>query len=117
MICPVCNKTFEPRAVNQKFCSRECERANMRKNYFNRDAKSVPEGKRPIGEFVCKNCGQTVFVYDRSDQRTTYCSGKCASAYQSKKAAQRRQRVRGNLGVSGGMSLSSLVWRERRDLD
>lgn len=117
MICPTCNTEFEPRAVNQKFCSRKCERHAMRQRYWNRDEPDTPINSRPIDEFVCKNCGKTVFIYDRHDQRTTYCSGMCAAAWQKKTAEQKRRRLRGNLGVSGGMCLGSLIKRERRDLD
>lgn len=117
MICPQCHKDFKPRAVNQKYCSYTCERVAQHQRYLDRDEPPVPEYVRPIDEFICKCCGKTVFIYDRHDQRTTYCSGKCCAAYQKKLASQRAGRVRGNLGMSGGMCLGSLIKRERRDLD
>lgn len=117
MTCPTCGKNFAPRAKNQIYCSRKCERRAYNARYLNGDAKPDIPDALPIDEFICKNCGKVVFIYDRSDQRTVYCSGKCFVAYQKKRAAQRAARVRGNLGVSGGMCLGSLIRRERRDLD
>lgn len=104
MKCPTCNKAFVPRAVNQKFCSRKCERAATHQRYINRDTPNPPQGVMPIDEFICKNCGKVVFIYDRTDQRATYCSGKCAAAYAKKRAALKNEKVRGNLDISGGMS-------------
>ena len=117
MICPQCNKSFTPRAVNQKYCSHQCQNLAGTQRYFERDEPPIPVGARPIDEFICKTCGKTVFIYDRFDKRTAYCSGKCCIAYCKKLTAQKRRRVRGNLGMSGGMCLGSLIKRERRDLD
>lgn len=90
MKCPTCDHEFKARAVNQIYCSRKCERIAARQRYLQRDEPEVVQGVMPIDEFICKNCGKTVFIYDRADQRTTYCSGKCAAAYQKKRAAQRK---------------------------
>lgn len=89
MICPTCNKPFEPRAVNQIYCCRDCERTASRQRYYNRDSKPDQPNKIPIAKFTCKNCGKTVFIYDRNDQRSVYCSGMCSAAYQKKRVAQK----------------------------
>ena len=118
MICKFCKTNFEPKTKSQIFCSRKCERANASYNYANRDEPNITATTRPIAEFTCKNCGKSVFIYSRSDQRSTYCCGKCAVKYKNKLAKERRIKKRGdNLGISSGMSLSSLIRRERRNRD
>lgn len=118
MICPVCNKSFEPRAINQIYCSHEHKELAQRQRYMQRDEPPVPINATPIDEFICKNCGKTVFVYDRSDQRSSYCCGKCAVKYRNKLTKERATKKRGdNLGMSSGMCLGSLIRRERRSLD
>ena len=67
---------------------------------------------------TCPTCGKTVFIYSRTDQRSSYCCGKCAVKYRNKLSLERNIKKRGdNLGMSSGMSLQSLIRRERRDLD
>lgn len=118
MICPLCQKHFEPRAVNQIYCSHKCMCLVKRQRYCHSDEPPVPIDTRPIAEFVCKNCGKTVFIYSRFDQRSAYCCGKCYVKYRNKQALLRNVKKRGgNLGVSPGMSLSNLIRRERRDID
>lgn len=118
MICTRCGKSFVPKTASQKFCSRRCERQNTYNNYCNRDEPAPVPDARPIAEFVCKNCGKTVFIYSRFDQRSAYCCGKCATKHRNKLSKAHNIKKRGdNIGISPGMSLGSLIRRERRDLD
>ena len=118
MTCPTCGKTFQPKTKRQKYCSRHCERQATAERYANRDEPPVPINATPIDEFICKNCGKTVFIYSRTDQRSSYCCGKCAVKYRNKLSLEQNIKKRGdNLGMSSGMSLQSLIRRERRGLD
>mgnify|MGYP002620268000 CR=1 FL=1 len=117
--CPHCGKKFEAMAPTQLYCSKSCSREERYKrddSYY--DFPIAPDAE-PIFSFECANCGKTVLVYSKFDQRTKFCSGICAKAY--KKVSERKrlakQRYSSNLGLSGGMSLGSLIRREARDLD
>lgn len=118
MKCLECGREFTPNAKSQKFCSRHCGVINKNKNYAQRDEPPEPLNGRPIAEFICKNCGKSVFIYTRHDQRSSYCCGKCATKYKNKMSQLHNIKKRGdNIGISSAMSLGNLIRRERRDLD
>lgn len=71
--------------------------------------------EQPIDSFTCRHCGKTVDIYDRFDKRTVYCSRACERKFWREQS--KRKNRNGNIGLSGGMSLQSLIRRERRDLE
>lgn len=114
--CKNCGKSFRAKTYNQCFCCPDC-----RKEFYKRKGNfhEEPEPGVPIiREFDCKNCGYHVRVGDKDDLRTTFCCQQCEKDYwkhgylkrNNKKHAQNSQ------GMSGGMSLGSLIRRERMDL-
>lgn len=104
MICPVCNKIFEPTVPNQKYCSTKCQQ------WANNNHLIPP---RVPYEFDCRCCGKHVVTAPFGDRRTVFCSKQCEKRWWKHPQKKRN----GNLGMSGGMSLGSLIRRERRDLD
>lgn len=105
--CPVCGKEFEPN-LHQKYCSKKC-------GIWARNNNLTPP--REPYEFDCAHCGKHVITAPYNDQRISYCSKRCRDRAHEKRKEERRRRLRGNLGMSGGMSLGALIWRERRDLE
>ena len=75
----------------------------------------------PIREFICKKCGKRVFVRDKRDHRESFCSRECERVYWKCDYLYAKQGMshgyQDNRGMSGGMSLGSLIRRERRVLD
>lgn len=69
-------------------------------------------------EFECRECGKHVFVVEKSDKRSVYCSQQCEKKYWRDLTRRNNDKRKhgGNLGMSGGMSLGSLIRREARDL-
>ncbi len=115
MQCAFCHKPFTPQRVTQMYCSRKCCKAAYYNREWTRDEYPSPKA---IRYFNCQWCGRGVNVYDTSDPRQKFCSGKCyLRAKEHRKAIRRRKLRADNLGMSGGMSLASLIRRERRDLD
>lgn len=112
MICNCCGKEFEPTVPYQKYCTPKCR--NTQNNLYNRH--NIPLPPRSPFEFVCAHCGKAVVVSTHGDKRFKYCSLRCCRRHNEKLKEQRRRRLRGNNGISGGMSLHSLILRERRDL-
>lgn len=101
------------------YCSEKCAKAarfERDESYY--DFPHLPDAE-PIFSFQCKNCGKTVLVYSKYDQRTTFCCGICAKQYQRARERRRlaKQRYTSNIGMSGGMSLGSLIARETRSVD
>ena len=113
MICPVCNKNFEPRRRSQIYCSRKC----CKTAYYNRECSrdEMPD-QNALRYFFCEECGRGVNIYN-NDRRQYFCCGKCYLENKERRKRERRRRLRSdNLGMSSGMSLSSLIRRERQDL-
>ena len=116
-VCPECGKTIYTEYPSKIYCSENC----ARKARFSRDESyyefpHLPTDE-PLYSFQCKNCGKTVNVYSKYDQRTTFCCGICAAKWHHLRASQRLSKHRPtNLGMSGGMSLGSLIKREKRAL-
>lgn len=88
-----------------------------RREYYSKETvRRIPQPwENPIDSFTCRQCGRTVEIFDRFDKRTVYCSRACEKKYWREQS--KRKHVAANRGMSGGMSLNSLIRRERRDLD
>lgn len=115
-ICKWCGKTFFTEYVSKIYCSEYCRR-EARDNREVSDYEFVPEGTEPLFEFECAECGRLVKVWSRYDQRIKYCSGRCCKRAKNKRVAEQYAKKRGsNQGMSGGMSLGSLIRREARAL-
>ena len=109
MKCPVCQKDFEPNVPYQKYCSIKC-----RETYYR---QKLPPVAREEFEFHCAHCGKLVVTAPFNDNRSVYCSRRCHDRAHEQRRKDRKRRLRGNNGVSGGMTLSKLIWRERRASD
>ena len=102
------------------YCCKACSReARYKKDSSYYDDFPQTLDAEPLLTFECANCGKTVRVYSSFDQRTRFCCGVCARQFNSRRAAQRlaKQHYTSNLGMSGGMSLGSLIRREARSVD
>lgn len=66
-------------------------------------------------------CGKEVLVYDEKDRRESFCSRECEHVYWKHSSIYAKQgsgsTEHANRGMSGGMSLGSLIRRERRDME
>lgn len=117
--CPECGKTFSTAHPVKVYCCKACSRTARYKkdeSYYD-DFPRLPDAE-PIFSFECANCGKTVNVYSKFDQRTRFCCGKCAVAFKNKRHAMNYAKRRGsNIGMSGAMSLGSLIRREARSVD
>lgn len=112
--CEYCGAHFFAKRSHAKYCSAHC----LKKAYCEREAKREERpANQAIRSFTCAHCGRQVYIFDKADARYVYCSGVCYLKAKERRKAAKRQRVRGNLGMSGGMSLGSLIRRGARDLD
>lgn len=75
--CVYCNKEFEYRNSNRKYCSSECYRAHKKEEYV------------PL-TLVCKNCGKTYYK-TRTFKNQVYCSVECMSEHYSKSGMWRKE--------------------------
>lgn len=117
--CEHCGKTFQTDYPTKSYCSSKCsELAYYERDESYYDFPHAPDAE-PLFLFECANCGKTVHVYSKYDQRIRFCCGICAKKYQSVRERQRlaKQRYTSNIGMSGGMSLGSLIRREARSVD
>lgn len=91
--------------------------AEERKRYYSTETpRFLPAlGQIPIRSFYCRKCGKLVEIYFSDDRRTVFCTRSCEKKYWRHPPKDRGRG--GNLGMSGGMSLGSLIRRERRSLD
>ena len=118
-ICPICGSAFKTKSKTAKYCSPQCNR----KAYYETEAhqkKPPTSDAKPIRSFTCRVCGRRVDVYEKKDQRHVYCSGVCFANWKNNLKPQKNNRKgkrRGELGISSGMSLSSLKAREARSVD
>ena len=114
--CSCCGEKFYTEYPTKVYCSEKC----ALQAYYKReesDYKYLAETAEPIFIFNCAECGKEVKIFSKYDQRNTYCCGKCAKKASIRRAKIRNTKHRGdNLGMSGGMSLSSLKRREWWDL-
>lgn len=119
LICPNCGRRFsvtKGMSHNRKFCSPLCT-ADFYHHHGKKHREYIP-GDEILREFNCRECGRRVRIVEKRDQRTVFCSQQCEKKYwREKMRAGESSRSRGgNLGMSGGMSLGSLIRREARDL-
>ena len=116
MNCVQCGKDFTPKIRIQRFCSKDC-----RRYYFHHHEtyhKENDTNAEIIRQFDCCQCKRLVLVTNKRDQRTVFCSRTCERNYwrEVTKHAVKNRGSRNNQEMSGGMSLGSLIRRERRDL-
>lgn len=114
--CPICRKNFVTEYPSKIYCSEKCAEVA----YFKRDEseyKYLPDSAEPIFTFECAECKKLVKVQSKYDQRHRYCCGKCAAKAKNRRANLKRQRLRGENGISRGMSLNGLIWREKFTLE
>lgn len=102
MKCVSCGKEFQAASPSQKYCSKECL-------VYGSNHRLA----RPPYEFYCAHCGKHVVTAPYNDRRSRFCSRNCEKKYWRH---PERHRLRGNLGMSGAMSLGRLIKRERRSL-
>ena len=117
-ICQICGSAFKTKSKRAKCCSPQCNRKAYYSTQAHQQKPPTPDAK-PIRSFTCRVCGRQIYVYEKKDQRHVYCSGVCFAKWKNELKAQKANRKgkrRGELGVSGGMSLGSLIKREARDL-
>lgn len=112
-ICKECGKSFIARTYNQCFCCRHCNRVYWRKHQRNRGSGTTD--LHVIREFICKECGKQVWVNDKTDQRTVFCCQECEKQYWKHGYLQANKHVTSSNNLSAGMSLGSLIRRERMD--
>lgn len=109
---PKCHETFMTDDSHRHFCSRECE--NEYRRLYGSD--SIPG--LPIREFYCRDCGRLVTVKDFYDRRMVFCCPACERQYWRhhylKDGGQKHGRE--SQGMSSGLSLGNLIYREKRDL-
>ena len=60
-ICPVCNREFETKSNNHKYCTKEC-RKKAYKNYFIEYRKKVYK-KKKYPKLVCQYCGNRIQLH------------------------------------------------------
>lgn len=70
-----------------------------------------------IREFECKKCGKRVWVTEESDLRTVFCSRQCESNYWKKDYLKDTRHSKSGNNLSSGMSLESLIRREKWTLE
>lgn len=112
--CRWCGKHFQGRE-NQVYCSQECRKHAGK--IGNPQHKDHPSGVTIIREFSCKQCGKTVLVWESSDKRTVFCSKACEVNYWKHgylKDNSKKHNRSGN-NMTAGMSLGSLIRREKMD--
>lgn len=115
---PECGKLFLPHRPRSRYCSfRCCKRAGrLRYRKFNGIFHKAPgEEDVVLREFYCKQCSRLVQVCEETDKRTCFCCPECERKYWKHPEMDRHRRG-GNRGLSGGMSLGSLIRREARNL-
>lgn len=107
--CLYCGALFSTSRKNKKFCSPRCchyyhNRIGKQHKLDNFKETSV------IREFLCKRCGKHVYVSDKLDRRTEFCSAQCCRNYWRHRE---KWHPGDNQGMSGGMSLGTLKRREK----
>lgn len=114
--CEFCGDIFVTDYPSKIYCTENCaKKARFERDESYYDFPHDPDAE-PIFTFECANCGKTVNIYSKFDQRNRFCCGQCAKKFkyaQGKKQAKKRG---SNIGLSGGMSLGSLIRREARSL-
>ncbi|MBO6303932.1 MAG: hypothetical protein J6M62_02505 [Selenomonadaceae bacterium] len=116
MVCKNCGKEIH-RHKAHKFCSLMCYKAYRR----NHGATHTPPpiNSEILRVFECRCCGKKVYVWEKKDKRTVFCCQPCERKYwrDVTRHDNANHKRGGNQGMSGGMSLNSLIRRELRDLE
>lgn len=117
--CACCHAVLPADAhPSRKYCSSYC--SNKAKRAREEAAtvvhREAAELDHVLREFVCRNCGRYVYVVDEHDKRTVFCQRACEKKWWRDATRHNDHGRGGNLGMSGGMSLASLIRREREDL-
>ena len=107
--CLYCGREYESRYVWQKYCSRAFQRRAGR----HKPDVIHNENGPVLREFDCRMCSDRVTVVDDKDKRTVFCCQSCERKYW-KHAYLYRNRGRAS---NQGMSIGSLMMRERRMLE
>ena len=113
--CAECGKEFRSELPFQNFCSPKCTR-----NYYHKHGKEhiEPQGEETIlRTFVCRQCRRNVYVVSKTDRRSVFFCQACEKKYWRDLTKCKSRGRSSNQGMSGGMSLGSLIKRERRDLN
>lgn len=72
MNCPNCGKGFNPKSVNQRYCSAKC--GNQYRRKYGVERVSIT--------FRCAQCGHRVVTDpNRRDRRTRFCCAECEKKY------------------------------------
>lgn len=116
--CEYCGTVFNTEYPTKIYCRKKCaDLARFERDESYYEFPHDPDAE-PIFCFECANCGKKVTVYSKYDQRIKFCCGICAKKYQDTREKIRLEKRHGdNIGLSGGMSLSSLIHRESRSVD
>lgn len=113
--CEYCGKIFETDYPSKIYCDKKCaSMAAFERDESYYDFPHAPDAK-PIFTFQCANCGKIVNVFSKYDQRNRFCCGQCRKKFNRLKSHNTKMRGN-NIGMSGGMSLGSLIRREAKDL-
>ena len=115
--CEYCHKPFVTDYPSKIYCNKSCASmaaANRDESYYN---FSHEPNQEPLFTFKCAYCGKTVNVYSKYDQRNRFCCGLHANEFRKQSAKNRLSKHKPtNNGLSGAMSLGSLIRRESRTL-
>ena len=110
--CAQCGKAFTSERLFQICCSPNCTR-----KYFRNHGKFHAEpGKNDVilRSFVCRQCNRDVYVTSKADHRTVFCCQACEKKYWRDVTKHKSRGRDSNQGMSGGMSLGSLIRREHK---
>lgn len=111
-ICEICGKTFKGRTT-QKYCSKRCRKKAEAGHVI---VHPEPPAEVPIiREFRCKECGRVVLVWQLEDNRTVFCSYECQVKYWKHHYLKDQKHHTSGNNITGGMSLGSLIRREKMD--
>lgn len=105
--CVDCGRTVRRKSAVHRFCSRACAKHWEKNN----DKVHKTTGDEIIKSFQCKECGRSVNVVETSDKREEFCSNSCSRKFHRWHYLRRNGKHQG--GMSGGMSLGRLAWREK----
>ena len=78
--CLNCGREFEVTVPTKLYCCKTCSTLYRRKK-SPRDYQYEKEFEEPLAVFHCKWCGRKVEIFNKDDQRNTYCCGQCRDNY------------------------------------
>ena len=110
--CAQCGKEFTSERPFQICCSNKCSRKYSHNH--GRFREGPREGDVILRSFTCRQCGREVHVTSKADQRTVFCCQPCEKKYWRDVTKHKSRGRSSNQGMSGGMSLGSLIRREHK---